>query len=366
MNKKKKVLHLVEAMGGGVFTYLVELANGMSDEFDVSIAFGMRKETPENYEDYFNEGIKLIKVENFTRSLNVVKDIKAYIELRKIVKKEKPDIIHLHSSKAGALGRLLVGTGKAKMFYTPHGYSFLMENESGIKQQIYKTMEKILGKRKCLTVACGKSEWEQSRIVTKNSTYISNGVNIDKLNANLINANEQNLEDFNIKKNVFTAYTVGRINYQKWPELFNEIAQKLPEMQFVWIGDGDMRDKLTADNIVITGWLEHKEAMELITKFDTFILASRYEGLPISLLEAMYMKKACVVSNVVGNRDVIKNDYNGYICDETDQFVEALKDIEKGNSDKLIEQAYSDILNEFNSKCLCNKYKEVYNESRSK
>ena len=126
MNKKKKVLHLVEAMGGGVFTYLAELANGMSDEFDVSIAFGMRKETPENYEDYFNEGIKLIKVENFTRSLNVVKDIKAYIELRKIVKKEKPDIIHLHSSKAGALGRLLVGTGKAKMFYTPHGYSCLL------------------------------------------------------------------------------------------------------------------------------------------------------------------------------------------------------------------------------------------------
>ena len=41
MNKKKKVLHLVEAMGGGVFTYLAELANGMSDEFDVSIAFGL-------------------------------------------------------------------------------------------------------------------------------------------------------------------------------------------------------------------------------------------------------------------------------------------------------------------------------------
>ena len=80
----------------------------------------------------------------------MVKDIKAYIELRKIVKKEKPDIIHLHSSKAGALGRLLVGTGKAKMFYTPHGYSFLMENESGIKQQIYKTMEKILGKENAL------------------------------------------------------------------------------------------------------------------------------------------------------------------------------------------------------------------------
>ena len=141
--------------------------------------------------DYFNEGIKLIKVENFTRSLNVVRDIKAYIELRKIVKKEKPDIIHLHSSKAGALGRLLVGTGKAKMFYTPHGYGFLMENESGIKQQIYKTMEKILGKRKCLTVACGKSEWEQSRIVTKNSTYISNEMCIRDRSCTCYNRNRR-------------------------------------------------------------------------------------------------------------------------------------------------------------------------------
>ena len=63
MDKKKvKVLHIVEAMGGGVFTYLVELANGMCDEFDVTIAFGLRQETPTNYEDYFDKKIKLIRV----------------------------------------------------------------------------------------------------------------------------------------------------------------------------------------------------------------------------------------------------------------------------------------------------------------
>ena len=274
MNKKKKVLHLVEAMGGGVFTYLAELANGMSDEFDVSIAFGMRKETPENYEDYFNEGIKLIKVENFTRSLNVVKDIKAYIELRKIVKKEKPDIIHLHSSKAGALGRLLVGTGKAKMFYTPHGYSFLMENESGIKQQIYKTMEKILGKRKCLTVACGKSEWEQSRIVTKNSTYISNGVNIDKLNANLINANEQNLEDFNIKKNVFGGWLNGLAGeLEKLPNIELAIATVYSEKTLKKFKDGNTtyylipsKDNTKYDKNLEKYWIEINQEFKVIVK----------------------------------------------------------------------------------------------------
>ena len=363
MNKKKKVLHLVEAMGGGVFTYLVELANGMSDEFDIAIAFGMRKETPENYEDYFNEGIKLIKVDSFTRNLEPTKDIKAYIELKKIIKEEKPDIIHMHSSKAGAIGRLIVGVGNVKEFYTPHGYSFLMEDASDFKRNIYKAMEKILGRRNCLTVACGQSEWEQSRQVTNNSTYINNGINIDKLEKNLSQAGSQNLEAYGIKRELFTVYTLGRINYQKWPELFNEIAMKLPDIQFVWIGDGDMRDKLTADNIVITGWLEHKKAMELSTEFDAFILASRYEGLPISLLEAMYMKKSCVVSNVVGNRDVIRNNYNGYICDSVDEFVEALKEIKAGNNDKLVQKAYLDILNKFNSKCVCQKYKEIYNGS---
>ena len=79
-----------------------------------------------------NTTIRLVAVDMDGTLLHDDKSISDYTldVLRKIVKKEKPDIIHLHSSKAGALGRLLVGTGKAKMFYTPHGYSFLMENPS--------------------------------------------------------------------------------------------------------------------------------------------------------------------------------------------------------------------------------------------
>lgn len=97
MKEKRKILHVVEAMGGGVFTYLVELANGMCEDFDVTIALGIRSETPENYESYFDERVSLVQVENFTRGLNPVKDLRACIELKKIVKDVKPDIIHLHS-----------------------------------------------------------------------------------------------------------------------------------------------------------------------------------------------------------------------------------------------------------------------------
>lgn len=362
MREKKKVLHVVEATGGGVFTYLVELANGMSDQFDVTIAFGMRKETPKNYSDYFNDNIKMIRVNNFTRSLNPVKDIKSYFELRKIIREVNPDIIHMHSSKAGAIGRLMFSSKKRKMFYTPHGYSFLMKNASKTKRIIYKLIEKICGKKNCMTVACGESEWEQSKLVTKKSIFISNGVDIEKIE-NTLNHTEDLKQGELIKKDGFTVYTVGRIDFQKWPELFNEIAGRLPDTNFVWIGDGDLRKRLTSPNITITGWLQNDETIKLAQKFDLFLLASRYEGLPISLLEAMFMQKICVVSNVEGNRDVIKNGETGYVCNDVDEFVNVISNLKKEVDRKLINNAYREIVEHYNSDWLCSKYIELYNES---
>lgn len=102
MATKKKILYIVEAMGGGVFTYIVDLANELVDTYDMYIAYAVRKQTPSNYKEYFDKRIHLIKVKNFARAINATKDIAAFFEIRKIAKEIKPDIIHLHSSKAGA------------------------------------------------------------------------------------------------------------------------------------------------------------------------------------------------------------------------------------------------------------------------
>lgn len=359
MSERKKVLHIAEAMGGGVFTYLVELANGMCNDFDVTIAFGIRSETPKNYETYFDKKVSLIRVKHFTRGLNFMKDLGSYMELRRIVREVNPDIIHMHSSKAGAIGRMMFRGKKRTMFYTPHGYSFLMEDISGFKKRIFKSIEKMCGRRNCTTVACGESEWEQSKKVSKKSIFISNGINIDKMQKML-----DQTEDFKIEgKKEFTVYTVGRIDYQKNPELFNSFAEQLPQIKFVWIGDGEMKDKLTSPNITVTGWLNNKEAIQRAKQYDVFVLASRYEGLPISLLEAMYMKKPCIVSNVVGNRDVIQNNYSGYVCNNIDEIVEVIKRLSKeGVQEEIINNAYQAIVEHFNSDWLVEKYGELYNE----
>ena len=82
--RKKRILFIVEALGGGVFTYIVDLANELVNEFDMYIAYGIRKQTPEDYGRYFDEKIHLIKVDSFERSINPTKDLKAFSEIKKL------------------------------------------------------------------------------------------------------------------------------------------------------------------------------------------------------------------------------------------------------------------------------------------
>lgn len=353
MAEKKKILFIVEAMGGGVFTYIVDLANELVIEYDMYIAYAVRKQTPENYRDYFDKRVNLIKVKIFERSIDLIKDLKAFFEIKRIAREAQPDIINLHSSKAGALGRFAFDGKSVPLFYTPHGYSFLMKNHSALKRLIYRKVETVCGKRNCTTISCSEGEHQETLKLTKNAAYVSNGININELQKMMDSVGK-------IKEHSFTVFTLGRICYQKNPKLFNEIAMALPDVKFMGIGDGELRDELTAPNIEITGWVERELALRHSMNGDVFLLTSLWEGLPISLLEAMCMKKLCVVSDVIGNRDVIHNDINGYVCHNADEFVRTIKSLQGKNISGLIEKAYSDILIQYNITVMANKYSEIY------
>lgn len=356
---KKKVLHIVEPFASGVFSFLVDLVNETSQEFDITIAYGVRKETVDNFKEYFNDNVKFIKVENFDRNINIKKDIKAYKELKEIKKHIKPDIVHLHSSKAGVLGRLAMNGKKIKMLYNPHGFSFLKQDDSKIKRLIYKAIEKIMAifNRKCTIIGCSQGEYEEARKLNDNSVCINNGINIEKLQEET-----KSLKQKEIEYDKFKICTVGRIDFSKNPQLFNEIAKNFPNIQFTWIGDGDLRDKLTSANITITGWKEKNEVLKILNENDIFILTSLWEGLPISLLEAMYMKKICIVTNVIGNRDVIKNEYNGFVIETIEECEKYIKEIiEKKNNQTIVNNAFESIQNEYNTKVMINNYMKIYN-----
>lgn len=352
MAEKKKILYIVEAMGGGVFTYIVDLANELVNQYDMYIAYAVRKQTPKNYKEYFDNRIHLIEVKNFGRAIDVSKDLKAFFEIRKIADEIKPDIIHLHSSKAGVLGRFAFNGNKIPMFYTPHGYSFLMEDCKPMKRVIYKMVESVCAKRNCTTISCSVGEHQETLKLTKRAAYVNNGINMAEL---------QNIMDKTEKvEHPFTVFTLGRICYQKNPTLFNEIAEKLPEIRFVWIGDGEFREELKSKNIEITGWADRATAIRYAVNADVFLLPSRWEGLPISLLESMYMKKICVVSNVIGNRDVIKSRLNGFVCDTLEDYVQAIQCAKDNKVGNMAEKAYLNILEQFNTRVMSMEYQNIY------
>lgn len=346
---KKKILFVVEAMGGGVFTYIVDLANELVKAYDMWIAYAVRPQTPENYRDYFDPAIHLIEVKNFTRSINPKKDLRAIPEVKKIADEIQPDIIHLHSSKAGVIGRIAFNGKDIPLFYTPHGYSFLMENYKPVKRMIFKAIETVMATRNCTTISCSPGEHQETLKLTKRATYVNNGINTAELDRMLAKVEKVD--------HPFTVFTLGRICFQKNPTLFNSIAEAMPEVHFLWIGDGELKDELKAPNIEITGWVDREEALKRSYNTDVFVLTSLWEGLPISLLEAMYMKKLCVVNDVIGNHDVIENGRNGFVCKTVEEFVKA---IERTDTESLIATAYEDIEKHYNTVVMAKEYAEIY------
>lgn len=351
---KKRILMVCEAFGGGVFTYVSQLCNDMADDFDIYLAYSLRPQTPKNYKDFLDKRVHLIQVKSFGKMklTNIPNDIRAIKELREIEKEVQPDVIHLHSSIAGGIGRLAYNGKNITVVYTPHGYAHILMGFS-TKSKMYQMLETILGKRNAITLTCCESEDAVAKTLCKKTAYIETGVNLADLSASL-----DGIEP--IHNDRFTVYTLGRACVQKQPQLFNRIAELVPDVRFVWIGNGELEDALTAPNIEVTGWKPRKEALAMAKGADAFILCSLGEAIAMSLIENMYIKKLILVSNTMGNKSVIKNGVNGYVCNTAEEYAEKIKAAMKEFPSELPERAYQDVLEIYNTEVMKKKFVKFY------
>ena len=365
----KKVVYVVESFGSGVYTFLTQLSNSVVESYEVVIIYSVRKETPKNFKDDFNSKIRFIQMDMF-RGLNPYRNLKAFVLLKKILKKEKPDIIHLHSSIAGFLGRITCRMNRFdmdKVIYNPHGFSFLQQNESKFKRKFFYGLEWLASKIGGYTVGCSLGEFEEALKISKKCIIINNGIDTNKIDKIIKKINGNKIDDK--KNNKLKIGTVGRICYQKNPDLFNDLAKSFEGYDFVWIGDGDLNDKLQADNIKVTGWVDRKEVIKELKDVDIFILTSLWEGLSISLLEAMYLGKPVIVTNVIGNKDVVYNNINGYIVNNLSEFIKIINFITKNNiiSDiKFKQKVRSNIVDNYGQTEMVEKYIDLYELNRKK
>ncbi|MDR2553727.1 MAG: glycosyltransferase [Treponema sp.] len=316
------VVHVVEPFASGVTTAIINIVQELKKVNHI-VVHGSRSwvDSGDKVKDKFPPGTRFVSWKYAEREISPIRDALALGFLLAILKKlNAPDlIVHLHSSKAGFLGRLAcLLAGIRRVIYTPHGASFIRRDIGPWKRFLFRTLERLGGLFSGVVVGCGRSEGELYGSPGRPSLWVANGV-------------APSGSSPPVKKR-FVCFA-GIANHQKNPALFNAIAEAFggdsPEGNsgFLWIGDGFLKSRLRAPNIAVTGWVSPGEVRALLEESLVYLSASGWEGLPYGVLEAMDAACALVLSDVPGNRDVVEEGVNGYLYRESGEAAERLREL---------------------------------------
>lgn len=243
-------------------------------------------------------------------------DLRALLKLRRLVKEARPDVIHAHSSKAGALARALVWLGVGQpVFYTPHAY-YGLSGKGGLKARVFNAVETVLG-RVGTTINLSEGERAFARdvlhISQKRLRLIPNPVDCLRFRPADAAKRKEIRAALVVPDDAILLGSVGRLAFQKDPltlyHAFAKACQSWPELWLYHLGDGELSGECDAlagqlgirSRIVRQTYLS--EPLSFYQALDGMILTSRYEGLSFAVLEALACDLPVILSQVPGNND---------------------------------------------------------------
>ena len=330
---------------GGAQTVVVNLANHLVKEgHEVIVASG---EGDGKMWSMLNPKIKKEHCTHLQRSLSPINDTLTIIDFIKLYWKHKPDIIHLHSSKAGMLGRVAFPSNK--IIYTVHGFDSIR-----LAYRKFLPIEKFM-QRACKAIV-GVSKYDKTNLksegITKNVHCIYNGIKPLEQEELAIKVPDK------YKKKILC---IARLAAPKRADLFMEVAKLLPNYAFLWIGNQkEVSDH--PENVFFMGNIPNAGIYNSIA--DLFMLASDYEGLPMVILEAMSLRKPIVASNVGGIKEIVRNNENGFVvgnsAEEFKSKIECILENEELQS-ILSENSYKIFKDELTVDKMVESYLKIYN-----
>ena len=323
--KKPRVLHLVEPFAAGNICSVSQICKFLDDDFDFHILHGSRPETPADYKSWFPKST-IFHPWQVGREISIRGDSRALAQLKEVLRDVEPDVAHAHSSKAGALARIGCLFSKVPVVYSPRGYSFLRQDVSAVTRMRYRAIEYVLGRLPHITAACGVGEYAQALQVSRHCMVIPNMVDLRDFDGLPRPAPES------VPLKVAMC---GRIKPQKNFPLFCEVARALlgRKITFVWVGRGTPPTHMRIpENVHVTGWLSRSECLRAVASCHVFMQTSLWEGLPISMLEAMALGLPLLAYPAVGNTELVCEGVTGFLCDSVTSFVEKLQLLEKDRS----------------------------------
>lgn len=316
-----KVLHVIARMNvGGTARYVSELIENIPGSL---LATGYVQGS--EVEDSSAVKLEVIRVSHLGRKISLMGDFLAWIELTKIIKKEKPEIVHTHTFKAGLIGRLVPGSHKR--VHTFHGHLFEDDSFSINQKRFIYIIERILASRTNLLISVGEKVGAEIRAkgIGTNRRWKSIAPGVETLPR--IEKHEAR-QLLNIDEESVLVGWMARVTEVKNPYLLLEVARGLPAVKFVMAGGGNLFEAISADapkNLKVIGWANSSHFWSAV---DCAISTSNNEGMPIALIEAQLAGIPVIATDVGSSAEVVQNGITGFVTSRNiDDLISAVQKV---------------------------------------
>ncbi len=356
-----KVLRIINRFNLGGPTYNATfLTRFLNDDFETVLIGGLPEEgetdsfhIPEEYQ------IKPTLVKELKRIPNFKTDRQAYKKIKAIIKEFKPDIVHTHASKAGALGRRAAFACKVPIVvHTYHGHVF-HSYFSKWKTALIKLIERNLAKKTSAVITISEKQKKEicdiHKISAPDKTFvIPLGFDLVKFNLNREEKRTKTRNEFGIKDDEIAIAIIGRITKIKNHDFFLDVINKILEenqnikIKVFIVGDGDLTEHISirasqinnkfGDIVILTSWIF--DIATFNPGMDIISLTSDNEGTPVSLIEAQASGIPIITTDVGGIRDIVLDGETGYIIPKNDINLFSIKLLELIN-DKVKRESFS-------------------------
>jgi glycosyltransferase involved in cell wall biosynthesis len=320
---KIKVMQIIARMNvGGPAVIVADLMRGLdSARFNQVLVTGYCDENEADYLETVATDVEAVRVGGLGRSISPMADLRAFFSLVSMIRRERPDVVHTHTAKAGVLGRLatILSGSKALRIHTFHGH-LLHGYFAGWKVQLVIAIEKFLATKTDVLIAVG------------------NQVKDDLLTARIGRANQykvffpglpapadidQQLARKNLGLDAQTIYCtfVGRLTQIKRPDRLLDVAAACVardlDLHFLIAGEGELFEsskvRAMRENLPVTflGW--RSDIDQLFAASDMAILTSDNEGIPLTLIQAAFAGIPIVATKVGSIADIVVDGETGFL-----------------------------------------------------
>jgi glycosyltransferase involved in cell wall biosynthesis len=329
---KAKVFHVITKLelGGAQKVTLMTLERLPRDRYELGLVTG-----PEGLlVEWANRipGLTRVWIPSMVREIRPLRDTLAFLNLWRLFRRERPQVVHTHSTKAGIIGRWAAKlAGVPYIFHTVHGFGF-NDFQRGMVRDFHVWLERITAKitTKIFVVSLANAERAERCGIVRRGEWVLSRDAIAVEDFLQPKPRRQMLRGWGIPEDKIIVGMVACMKPQKSPKDFVEVAARIlartDRAHFIMAGDGELRTSVEGrirehgigNHVTLLGWQNEQAMPEVYRNLDIVVLTSLWEGLPCVFSEAMACELPIVATNVDGAREAIIDGDNGFLHEPHD------------------------------------------------